>query len=153
MDQPRKELKVSALANGTVIDHIPANRVFQVIKILGLDKCEEQILFGTNLDSKKYGKKGIVKVSNLYFQSDDVNKIALVAPTATLIEIRDYQVVDKSHVEIPDQISHFTKCVNPKCVTNHEAITTRFNVVDKEDIKLQCHYCEKVTDRGSMVFI
>jgi len=127
MDQPRKELKVSALANGTVIDHIPANRVFQVVKILRLDECEEQILFGTNLDSKKYGKKGIVKVANRFFKSQEINKIALVAPTATLIVIKDYKVVQKKQVEIPDQITHFAKCVNPKCVTNHEDITTRFD--------------------------
>jgi aspartate carbamoyltransferase regulatory subunit len=153
MDAPRTELKVSAIENGTVIDHIPSKSVFQVIKILGLDECEEQILFGTNLESKKYGTKGIVKVANRFFESEDVNKIALVAPTATLIEIRDYKVVLKKQVEIPDEITLFTKCVNPKCITNHEDITTRFNIVDKDDLKLQCHYCEKVTNRNNLVFI
>lgn len=153
MESPRKELKVSAIENGTVIDHIPAKNVFQVIKILGLDECEQQILFGTNLESKKYGKKGIVKVSNRYFESHDINKIALVAPTATLIEIKDYQVVLKKQVEIPDEITFFTRCVNPKCITNHENITTRFSVVDKKDLKLQCHYCEKSTTRNNLVFI
>jgi aspartate carbamoyltransferase regulatory subunit len=153
MESPRKELKVSAIENGTVIDHIPARSVFQVMKILGLDECEEQILYGTNLESKKYGKKGIVKVANRFFESDDINKIALVAPTATLIEIKDYQVVIKKQVEIPGEISQFTRCVNPKCITNHEDIETRFSVVDKEELKLQCHYCEKVTTRNNLVFI
>jgi len=153
MEALRKELKVSAIENGTVIDHIPSRSVFQVIKILGLDECEEQILFGTNLESKKYNTKGIVKVSNRFFESDDVNKIALVAPTATLIEIRDYKVTLKKQVEIPDEITHFTRCVNPKCITNHENITTRFTVADKDDLKLQCHYCEKVTNRNNLVFI
>ena len=153
MDAPRKELQVSAIENGTVIDHIPAQNVFKVIKILGLDECKEQILFGTNLDSKKYGKKGIVKVSNRFFQSEEINKIGLAAPTATLIVIKDYQVVDKKKVGIPDKIIKVVRCVNPNCITNHENIITRFNVIDKQDIRLQCHYCEKITDKNSMVFI
>ena len=153
MKNTRKELKVSAIENGTVIDHIPARNVFQVIKILGLENCKEQILFGTNLGSRKYGKKGLVKVSRRYFKEEDVNKIALVAPSATLIEIKDYEVVEKKNVEIPDQIVKFVKCINPNCITNHEDITTRFNVIDKEEVKLQCHYCEKVTDKHNMEFI
>ena len=153
MDAPRKELQVSAIENGTVIDHIPSKNVFQVIKILGLDLCEEQILFGTNLESKKYGKKGIVKVSNRFFQSEEINKIGLAAPTATLIVIKNYQVVEKKKVEIPGQIEKVVKCVNPNCITNRENMITRFNVVDKENIKLQCHYCEKTTDKTSLEFI
>ncbi len=152
-EETRRELKVSAIENGTVIDHIPAKSVFQVVRILGLENCTEQILFGTNLESKKYGRKGIVKVANLFFESDDINKIALAAPSATLIVIRDYQVVEKKKVEIPDQINNFVKCVNPNCITNHENIPTKFHVIDKVDIKMQCNYCEKVTDKNNMVFI
>jgi aspartate carbamoyltransferase regulatory subunit len=149
----RKELQVSAIENGTVIDHIPAKSVFQVVKILGLSDCKEQILFGTNLESQKYGRKGIIKVANLYFQSDEINKIALVAPSATLIVIRDYQVVEKSKVHIPDQINRFVRCFNPNCITNHEKIPTKFNVIDKEDLRLECIYCEKVTDKNNLDFI
>jgi aspartate carbamoyltransferase regulatory subunit len=149
----RKELQVSAIENGTVIDHIPARSVFQVIKILGLEECKEQILFGTNLESKKYGRKGIIKVANLFFESDEINKIALAAPSATLIVIRNYQVVEKKKVEIPDQIFRFVRCFNPNCITNHEKIPTRFEVIDKEELRLQCIYCEKVTDKNNMVFI
>ncbi len=149
----RKELKVSAIENGTVIDHIPTQNVFQVIKILGAEDSTEHVLFGTNLESKKYGRKGIIKLSNRFFESDDINKISIAAPSATLIIIRDYQVVEKKRVEIPDQIEKFVKCVNPNCITNHEKITTRFEVIDKENIRLQCHYCEKVTDKNNMVFI
>lgn len=149
----RRELQVSAIENGTVIDHIPARNVFQVIKILGLEDCREQILFGTNLESKKYGKKGIVKVANRFFESEEINKIALAAPTATLIVIRNYQVVEKKRVEIPDQIVKYVRCVNPNCITNHESIPTRFNVIDKADLKLQCIYCEKVTDKNNMTIV
>ena len=149
----RKELKVSAIENGTVIDHIPPQSVFQVIRILNLDKITNQIMVGTNLESQKYGKKGIIKVSNKYFESEEINKIALVAPTATLIVIKDYTVVYKANVEIPDNINNIVKCINPNCITNHEKIPTSFNVIDKEDLRLQCHYCEKTTKKENISFI
>ncbi len=155
MSKIRKELKVSAIENGTVIDHIPTKSVFQVIRILNLNNIENQVLFSTNLDSKKYGKKGLIKVSGKYFKSEEVNKIALVAPTATLIEIKDYKVRLKKSVEIPKQIFKFVKCVNPNCITNYENITTKFDVSieDNGDIKLWCKYCDKYTAKDNIVFI
>jgi aspartate carbamoyltransferase regulatory subunit len=149
----RKELKVSAIENGTVIDHIPPQSVFQVINILGLDKLNQQIMVGTNLESKKLKKKGIIKVSKKYFESEEINKIALVAPSATLIVIKDYTVVYKATVEIPDRINKIVKCINPNCITNHENIPTKFNVVDKLDLRLHCTYCEKYTKKENIRFI
>jgi aspartate carbamoyltransferase regulatory subunit len=151
----RKELVVSAIENGTVIDHIPSKSVFQVMKILGLDHVENQILFGTNLESGKFGKKGIIKIRNKYFESKEVNKIALVAPSATLIEIKNYDVISKKQVDKPERIVGMVKCVNPNCITNHENITTRFEIVyeNSEELKLVCHYCGKYTKKENMVFI
>jgi aspartate carbamoyltransferase regulatory subunit len=152
--EQRKELKVSAIENGTVIDHIPAQQVFQVFKILNLHKSNQQILFGTNLDSKKYGEKGIIKVRNKFFESDEINKIALVAPTATLIIIRDFKVDEKKSVEIPDKVQKIVKCFNPNCITNHEDIPTKFDVIkNEEELKLRCNYCEKTTSKENMVFL
>ncbi|MEI6766862.1 MAG: aspartate carbamoyltransferase regulatory subunit [Bacteroidota bacterium] len=148
-----KELVVSAIENGTVIDHIPTQSVFRVISILNLDKVENQVLFGTGLDSRKYGKKGIVKISNRFFEPDEINKIALVAPTATLIIIRNFRVTEKKKVEVPDEIHQFVKCVNPNCITNHEAVVTHFSIVDKTEMKLKCRYCEKITERKNMTFL
>ncbi|NVO02259.1 MAG: aspartate carbamoyltransferase regulatory subunit [Bacteroidetes bacterium] len=146
-----KEFKVSAIENGTVIDHIPAKSVFQVIKMLNLENFNDQVLFGTNLESKKYGTKGIIKVSNKFFKSDEVNKIALVAPSATLIEIRNFAVASKTVVQVPNEIVSIVKCFNPNCITNHENIVTQFNVISKDELKLQCLYCEKITDKKTMV--
>lgn len=151
----RKELIVSAIENGTVIDHIPADKVFEVIKILDLENSENSIYFGTNLKSKKYGRKGIIKISDRFFNPKDVNKIALVAPTASLIEIKDYEIINKSLVEIPDKINNIVKCFNPNCVTNKEKVSTKFDVLKEENgkIKLRCHYCEKFTTEENMKFI
>lgn len=151
-NKPRKELVVSAIENGTVIDHIPTPSVFQVVRILNLDQFENQIMIGTNLDSSKYGKKGIIKVSNKYFEPEDINKIALVAPTATLIVIKDFRVVEKKNVEIPETIQKFVKCVNPNCITNIENVPTKFKVINKQESKLKCHYCEKITEKKNMAF-
>lgn len=152
MEKIRKELKVSALENGTVIDHIPNKSIFQAIKILSLEECTEQILFGTNLESKKHGTKGIIKVSNKFFEDEDLNKIALVAPTATIIVIKNFEVIEKKKVSVPEKISGFVKCVNPNCITNVEDITTKFEVIDPIETKLQCHYCEKITEKHNMAF-
>ncbi len=147
-----KELKVSAIENGTVIDHIPANAMFQVIRILKLDVFDNMVLFATNLESKKYGTKAIIKVSNKFFAPEELNKIALVAPHASIIEIHNYQVSKKTVVEIPDTIKEIVKCFNPNCVTNHESVKAWFAVTDKEEIRLKCHYCEKITNKSTMEF-
>ena len=151
-DKSKKKLKlkVSAIKEGTVIDHIPAKNLFKVITILGLDKIENQITFGTNLDSDKLGAKAIIKVTDVFFEDREINKISLIAPFAKLNIIRDYEVVEKKVVEIPEKITGIVKCVNPKCITNHERITTCFKVVHKQPIALKCKYCEKITTAEQM---
>jgi len=145
MENENKELKVSAIKEGTVIDHIPADKLFNVINILNLDNIDTLITFGTNLESKQHGKKAIIKIANKCFKGDEINKIALVTPDAKLNVIKDYKVVEKKQVVVPDTIEGIVKCVNPKCITNHEEVKTKFTVIDKKDIKLKCHYCEKIT--------
>ncbi len=155
MSNKRKELIVSAISNGTVIDHIPTDRVFQVIKILGLDKLINPLYFGVNLESKKFGSKGIIKVTDKFFKHEEINKIALVAPSATLIEIRDYEVVAKHNVEIPQKVDKIVKCFNPNCITNKEEVVTHFDVIYDENkaLKLSCRYCEKNTSKENIIFI
>jgi len=140
-----KALQVSAIKDGTVIDHIPAERLFDVINILGLFNIQEMITFGTNLDSKQLGKKGIIKVANRFFQGEEIDKIALIAPHANLNIIKNYEVIEKRVVEIPSEIVSIVKCFNPKCITNHEKIKTRFAVINENPIELKCRYCEKIT--------
>jgi aspartate carbamoyltransferase regulatory subunit len=152
MKEP-KQMSVSAIQNGTVIDHVPARNLFKVIQILGLDKIDNQITFGTNLESKKLGQKAIIKITGVYFEDDDINRIALVAPEAKLNIIRDYKVVEKKLVEVPDNIVGIAKCMNPKCITNFEPVTTRFRVVSKRNVTLKCNYCEKITNQENLHII
>jgi aspartate carbamoyltransferase regulatory subunit len=148
-----KQLKVSAIRNGTVIDHIPANNLFKVINILGLDHIDNQITFGTNLESKRLGSKAIVKISDKFFVDEEINRIALAAPMAKLNIIREYKVEEKREVTVPDEFSGIVKCVNPKCITNNDEVKQKFQVISKREVSLRCHYCEKITDQEHMVFI
>jgi aspartate carbamoyltransferase regulatory subunit len=148
-----KQLSVSAIKEGTVIDHIPAPVLFKVVSILNLDRLDTMITIGNSLGSKKLGKKGIIKLSKVFFEDHEINKIALVAPCAKLNIIKEFEVVEKKVVEIPDEIVGIVKCVNPKCITNNEVVTTRFDVVSKSEVKLKCHYCEKITDRDNIEII
>lgn len=142
----RKELVVSALENGTVLDHIPAENVYKALDILNLKGIESQITIGINLNSKIYGKKGIIKIADKFFEDDELNRLALIAPNATVNVIRDFKVVEKKKVEMPEEVIGIATCRNPKCVTNHQPIKTRFKTVsDGNEISLLCHFCEKIT--------
>jgi aspartate carbamoyltransferase regulatory subunit len=149
----KRELVVSAIKNGTVIDHIPANKLFQVAKTLNLMNEKAQVLLACNLDSQKLGKKGIIKCQDKYFQQHEIHKVALVAPSATLIVIRNYEVVEKLSIGIPNSIEGMVKCYNPKCITNNENVLPKYNVLDKADLKLQCCYCQKVTKKETLTFL
>jgi aspartate carbamoyltransferase regulatory subunit len=155
MNKKRTELKVSALRNGTVIDHIPAEVTSQVFDILNLADSENQVYFGTNLDSKKLNKKGIIKISDKYFENEEISKVALVAPNATLIEIKDYEVSRKEKVHLPEKVERVVKCINPKCVTNNQNVPSSFLVTEdhKGNMKLFCTYCEKTMAKENIEFI
>ncbi|MGM9786652.1 MAG: aspartate carbamoyltransferase regulatory subunit [Candidatus Cryptobacteroides sp.] len=142
-----KELVVSALENGTVLDHIPAENVYKALDILNLKGIESQITIGINLTSKAQGRKGIIKIADKFFEDEDLNKLALIAPKATVNIIRDFKVVEKKKLTMPEEIVGIARCMNPKCVTNHQPIKTRFKTIDNgNEILLLCHYCEKISD-------
>lgn len=141
MATDKKELAVAALRNGTVIDHIPSQALFRAVRILGIENLDKHVTIGYNLDSKKLGKKGIIKVADVEFDEATLNRIALIAPTAVVNVIRDFEVVEKRHVVLPETISGIVKCKNPKCITNNEPMVTRFHVVANDPVMIRCHYC------------
>lgn len=139
-----KTYKVYRLKDGTVIDHIPRGKALKVMKVLNLDKDKEKfITCGMNLTSKKYGFKDIVKIEHRELSGDDVNKISLVAPTATLNILREGKVIKKNKVSIPHEMNGLIKCPNPSCITNNDLIKTKFYFISKEPLKVRCHYCER----------
>lgn len=148
MTTTKKELAVAALRNGTVIDRIPSSALFKAVKILGIEKLDKHVTIGNNLDSKKLGTKGIIKVADTFFPDDVINRIALIAPTAKINIINDFEVVEKSSVTLPQTIVGIVKCDNPKCITNNEPMRTRFTVVDRDDVTIRCHYCGHIVKSG-----
>lgn len=143
MSNDKKELAVAALRNGTVIDHIPSAVLFKVVRLLGLEQLPSAVTIGNNLDSKRMGSKGIIKVADVFFPESTLNRIAIIAPGAKINIIRDFEVVEKRNVVLPDTIVGIIKCGNPKCITNNEPMRTRFEVVDHDDVTVRCHYCGK----------
>ena len=141
MTVSKAELAVAALRNGTVIDHIPSAVLFKAVKILGIENINSAVTIGNNLESKKLGHKGIIKVADVFFPEAVLNRIALIAPSAIVNIIRDYEVVEKHPVSLPDTIIGLVKCGNPKCITNNEPMRTRFHVVDRLNATISCHYC------------
>lgn len=140
----RREMSVSTIRNGTVIDHIPSAATFKVAQILQVEREKGMVTVGTNLASGRLGKKGIIKIESRELTPDEVNKIALLAPAATVNIISNYKVVEKSRVELPERIERIVKCFNPRCISNQQPIPTRFDVVQDCPPALRCQYCERV---------
>ena len=139
----KKELQVAAIENGTVIDHIPAEKTYEVAKPLNLHTLTEPPTIGHNPPPSKLGKKGIIKIADKYFTDEEINRLSVVAPKIVLNIIKNYEVVEKKTVETPDELHGIIKCNNPKCITNNEPMQTYFTVVDKAHGIVKCHYCDK----------
>ena len=146
----KEELQVAALQNGTVIDHIPTDKLFTIVSLLGLKNSDLNITIGNNLPSKKLGKKGIIKVADRFFTDEEISRLSVVAPNVQLNIIHNYEVVEKKQVIMPDVIKGIVKCGNPKCITNNEPMTTIFHVINKEKSMLKCHYCEKELNKEAV---
>jgi len=135
---------VAAIENGTVIDHIPSSKLFEVVRLLHLEDIRgASIMVGYNLSSKKMGHKSIIKVSDKYFSDAELNQLSVVAPNVSLCIIKDYEVVEKKKVTLPEDLRGIVKCGNPKCITNNEPMDTFFHVSDRDRGIIQCRYCEK----------
>ncbi len=137
------ELRVSKINNGTVIDHISGGYALDVVKILGITGKEKRVMtIAINVSSKRFGVKDIVKIEGRALSPQEVNKIALVAPHASINIIKNYAVVEKLEVKLPNVIEGIVKCVNPCCVSNsNEPVSSKFYVKNAEPLVLKCHYC------------
>lgn len=149
--EKKKELQVAALENGTAIDHIPPTQLFKVASLLGLENMNNTITIGNNLLSSKMGSKGMIKIADKFFCDEEINRIALIAPNVILNEIRDYEVVEKKRITLPDKLIGLVKCNNPKCITNNEPMDTHFDVIDKEKGTIKCRYCERKINKEDII--
>ena len=131
----KSELKIKAIENGTVIDHITANKSLHILKVLGLpDDDVKNVTIAMNVSSGEFGRKDILKIENRELDAGEINII------------RDYEPVKKDKIRLPEKITSILKCTNPKCITNYEnePITPVFNVIQEYPPVVRCHYCEKL---------
>lgn len=146
MNPPKnlRAFKVFAIEAGTVIDHIDAGNALKIISLLDLYKDNHIVTMGMNFKSKSQGYKDIIKVEHRELTPEEVNRVAIFAPHASINIIRNYEVVKKFKVEIPETIKQLIVCPNPMCITNHEKMDTIFGVKrNGHGLKFTCHYCEK----------
>ena len=134
---------VAAIQNGTVIDHIPSEKAYQVAQLLKLAELDTPVTIGYNFRSKKLGRKGIIKVEDIFFTDEEISRLSVVAPNIVLNIIKNFEVVEKKTVTTPEEIHGIVKCNNPVCITNNEPMKTYFHVLNGV---LTCHYCEKEQD-------
>jgi aspartate carbamoyltransferase regulatory subunit len=143
----KKELVISKIEYGTVIDHINAGKALLVLRILGIKPGSgEMVTMAMNVPSKKMGKKDIVKVAGKFISEEELNKIALIAPKATINLIENYEIKKKFKVTLPKFIEGILRCPNRNCITNsREPITPKFYVYLRDDsVVAKCYYCNKV---------
>lgn len=148
-----KTLRVSKIKSGTVIDHITSGHALDVIKILGITgRTGGVVTVAMNIPSKKLGGKDMVKVEGRELKSEEVDKIALLAPHATINIVRDYKAVEKQRVKLPSVIRGIVKCANPACVSNSdEPIQSTFYVEREEPLRLKCHYCGSIMEKQDVL--
>ena len=140
-----KEFKIMPIKNGTVVDHITPGMALKVLKILNITGTHGSIVsVAMNVPSKKCKLKDIVKIEDRELEPDELNKIALIAPSATFNIIRNFNVGKKHTVEIPNTIEGIVRCENPNCISNKkEPITPKCNVKSKNPAELKCYYCDR----------
>ncbi len=141
------ERKIPAIKDGSVIDHIPSRETFRIMRILNPQEFAHPITLTLNLESNKIGKKGVIKIDDRFLTKKEVNKIAILAPNATVSIIKDYRIEEKINVKVPPELVGIINCSNPSCVTNKEKVTTNFKVMRTEPLEVKCLYCEKVYEK------
>lgn len=146
----KEKLMVEAICNGTVLDHIPSDKLFKIVSILGLDCAETPITIGNNLESKQVGRKGIIKITDRFFNEEEINRITILAPSIRLNIIKNYEVVEKKHLALPSIVVGLVRCPNSKCITNAEPMPTKLSVAMETggSVQLTCHYCGR-SQRGT----
>ncbi|NLI61858.1 MAG: aspartate carbamoyltransferase regulatory subunit [Methanosarcinaceae archaeon] len=143
----KSDLRIKAIENGTVIDHIPCGQAFNVLKIMGINEnFKKTVSFVMNAVGSR-GGKDVVKIEGMELTEKQVAAISLIAPNATVNIIRDYNVISKTQIKTPNEIHGIIKCINPNCITNSkEPIQTSFKVESEsyDESILRCKYCDSI---------
>lgn len=141
MENNKEHMMVAAIENGSVIDHIPTDKLFTVAQLLQLEDCNAEVVIANNLKSQIMDRKGLIKISGKFFSEEEISQLAVVCPNIRVVVIRDYKVAEKIEVTLPETLTNIVKCANPVCITNNEPMKTVFYRKDMQTLK--CRYCGK----------
>lgn len=141
MEHNKEHMMVAAIENGSVIDHIPTDKLFTVAQLLNLEGCNAEVVIANNLKSQVMGRKGLIKISGKFFSEAEISQLAVVCPNIRVVVIKDYKVAEKIEVTLPETLTNIVKCANPVCITNNEPMKTVFYRKDLQTLK--CRYCGK----------
>ncbi len=144
-----KEIRLTPIANGTVLDHLPVGTALKIIEILKIEP-KNAASVAINTESKRLGKKDLLMMENRFLSSQEIEKIGLIAKDATLNVIQNNHVSSKQIISIPKKVIEVLRCLNPNCITNKEEISTKF-FISENPLKAKCNYCEK-TISGEEIF-
>ena len=144
----QSDLIVRRIKDGTVIDHINEGKGLKVLEALDIDGRRGNVItIALNMPSGKLKKKDMIKVEGRFLEDDDTNKLAVIAPSSTVNIIKDYKLVEKRHLSLPNQIERIFRCSNPDCISNSsEHMNSIMDVIDKENLILKCRYCSRILD-------
>lgn len=135
-------MKIDAIQNGIVIDHITAGKGMEIYNLLKLYKQDCPIALLMNASSEKMGKKDIIKLNGEVHI--DMDALGYVDPNATVAIIRDGKVVEKRSLALPKKLTNVIKCKNPRCITSVEReIVHEFKLTDRAKKVYRCIYCEQ----------
>lgn len=143
------ELQITALQKGTVIDHIPSDKTMKIVELLNLVGSTEKVTVAFNIESRRQGKKGIIKIADRYLSESELEKIAILAEEATVNIIENFKVIDKKYMTLPEKLINIIECANTKCISNTENISSKFELEDNN--KLRCFYCERTVDKKEAI--
>lgn len=141
MENNKEHMMVAAIENGSVIDHIPTDKLFTVAQLLNLEGCNAEVVIANNLKSQVMDRKGLIKISGKFFSEEEISQLAVVCPNIRVVVIKDYKVAEKIEVTLPETLTNIVKCANPVCITNNEPMKTVFYRKDMQTLK--CRYCGK----------
>jgi len=149
------KLKIPKIKKGTVIDHIDAGYALTIMDVIELGETQNLMTIGVNIESKKYGKKDIVKVENVFLTETQMQQISIIAPNASISLIEGFNVIKKIRLELPKVIKKLIKCPSNTCISNSEKepIDSEFNVLNEKPLKIQCVYCDRILKLDQLVFI
>lgn len=145
------KLSVSAIKNGTVIDHIAPNQALRIIHLLSLTQSKSKITLGLHLPSKTMGSKDLIKIENRILSESEANEVVVFAPQATINVIENFDVIKKISTRLPKSMKRVFSCPNPACITQVEPVESHFDIHEQgKSIHLTCHYCEKSYNRDQV---